>query len=171
MVFAANGEITIQHPRNTDGQLEITGRAAARIGKPLAAEKLVYNRDIHYDAHADISEPRVKQCLPPNAVEITLRLERGGHFARYKVSEGDFHSFLDDLWTAQKSTSAHQRDQMSGEGEAADPKAMAAQCERLGWKPLKQAIQYYSPSRPNGAITKYFYDREAGVAYHNAGYW
>ena len=171
MVFAANGEISIQNPKNTDGGLGITGKAAARIGKPLAVEKLVYNKDIHYDTYADISEARVKQCLPPSAVDITLRLEMAGHFARYKVSEEGFNNFLDELWAAQKSTSAHQRDQMSGEGEAADPKAMAVRYERLGWKPLKQAIQYYSPSKRNGAITKYFYDREAGVAYHETGYW
>ena len=170
MVFAANGEITIQNPKNTHGRLGITGKVTARIGKPLAPEELVFNKDIHYDAYADISEPRVKQCLPPNAVEITLRLERGGHFARYKVSEKDFHHFLDDLWKTEESTSSRHRDQ-AGQGEAAAPKKMPGWCERLGWEPLKEAVQYYSPPKPSGAITNYFYDREAGVVYHDRGYW
>ncbi len=170
MVFAATGEITLQNPKNTDDRLDIAGKVAARIGKPLAEEKLAFNKDIRYDAYADISEPHVKQCLPPNAVEITLRLERGGHFARYKVSEKDFHNFLDDLWQTEESTSAHPRDQR-GKGKAVDPKQMAGKFDRLGWKPLKKAIRYYSPSKRNGAITTYLYDCEAGVAYHERGYW
>lgn len=170
MVFAANGQITIQNPKNTDGRLDIAGKVTARIGKPLAEEKLIFNKDIHYDTYGDISEPRVKQCLPPNAVEITLRLERGGHFARYKVSEEDFHNFLDGLWKTEESTSAHPGDQR-GEGKAADPKQLADRFERLGWTPFKKAIRYDSPSERNGAMTTYFYNREAGVAYHERGYW
>jgi len=52
-----------------------------------------------------------------------------------------------------------------------DPKQLADRCERLGWIPLKKAIRYDSPPKPNGAMTTYFYDREAGASYHERGYW
>ena len=170
MFFAANGEITIQNPKNTNGRLDIAGKVATRIGKPLAEEKLAFNKDIRYETYADISEPRVKRCLPPNAVEITLRLERGGHFARYKVSEKDFHNFLTGLWEAEKGNSAHQRGEMHGEGEPASQNESAKRLP-FGWKPLPSAATYYSPSKASGAMTTYYFDKEAGVAYHNTGYW
>ncbi|MEM7391261.1 MAG: hypothetical protein AAF492_02850, partial [Verrucomicrobiota bacterium] len=153
MMFAATGEITIRPPGDTADRPDITGKVTARIGQPLPEEKPAFNKDIGYDTFADISEPRVKPYLPPQAVEITLHLERGGHFARYKVSGKDFHNHLDDLWATHKNTSAHQRDEMGGEGEAVDPQDMERRCERRGWKPPRKAIRYYSPSKRSGAIT------------------
>ena len=97
--------------------------------------------------------------------------ERSGHLARYKVKETDFMRFLDELWEAKKDSSAHKRDEMSGEGEPANRETMAIYLKATGWKPLDNAITYFSPSKRSGAMTTYYYDREAGIAYHDAGYW
>ena len=93
------------------------------------------------------------------------------HFARYKVSEADFKKFLDQQWEAKKESSAHQRDQMAGEGESANRQQMVRRFKAAGWEPLDNAITYYSPSKPSGAMTTYYYDRKAGIAYHDRGYW
>ena len=34
-----------------------------------------------------------------------------------------------------------------------------------------KAVVYYSPSKGSGAMTTYYYDRKAGIAYHDTGYW
>lgn len=60
---------------------------------------------------------------------------------------------------------------MSGEGDPANQETMARFLKVTGWKPLDKAMIYYSPSKPNGAMTTYYYDREAGIAYHDRGYW
>ncbi|MFT4550332.1 MAG: hypothetical protein ACI9MB_004309 [Verrucomicrobiales bacterium] len=104
--------------------------------------------------NADVTDPRVTRCLPPGAGDIVLRSERGGHFARYMVSEKDFHHFLDGLWETNKDSSAHRREQMHGEGET-----------------VENAVQYYGPSKASGAMTTYYFDREAGIAYHDTAYW
>ena len=120
---------------------------------------------------AEIADRRIKPWLPPQAIEISLLSERGGHFARYKVSEADLIKFLDKLWETKKESSAHQRDSMHGEGEPAKRETMAKRFKAAGWEPLENATTYYSPSKASGAMTTYYYDREAGIAYHERGYW
>jgi len=119
----------------------------------------------------EISDRRIKPCLPPQAIEISLLSERGGHYARYKVTEEDFTKYLDKLWEAKKDDSSHKRDEMSAEGKPAKPGAMAERFKPTGWEPLGKAIVYFSPSKPSSAMTTYYYDREAGTAYHETGYW
>jgi hypothetical protein len=80
-------------------------------------------------------------------------------------------AFLNKLWEAGKDSSAHERDSMAGEGEEASREGMVRRFKALGWKPLDNAVKYYSPSKPSGAMTTYYYDREAGIAYHDRGYW
>lgn len=60
---------------------------------------------------------------------------------------------------------------MAGEGEPANRERMARVFKAAGWEPLDNAITYYSPSKPSGAMTTYYYDREAEIAYHDTGYW
>jgi hypothetical protein len=169
MVVANNGEITIRYPEEVSKQQRIAGKATARVGKPYVEEPASTKR--RFDTAAEVSDPRVRQCLPPGARDITVRLERGGHFARYRVSEAEFHKFLNSLWETEKDNSAHQRDEMHGEGEAANQERLAQRFKPLGWKPLKGAVIYFSPSKPSGAMTTYYFEREAGIVYHDTGYW
>ncbi len=60
---------------------------------------------------------------------------------------------------------------MSGEGEPPNQERFAKRFERFGWQLLEKAITYYGPSKPSGAMTTYYYDRDAGIAYHDTGYW
>jgi hypothetical protein len=145
-------------------------KAIVRTGK-APAESVTLTGKHSFETVAEIADLRIKPCLPPQATEIALLSERGGHYARYKVAEADFMKFLDQLWEAKKDSSAHKRDMMAGEGEPANRERMARRFKAAGWEPLDNAITYFSPSKPSGAITTYYYDREAGIAYHDTGYW
>ena len=79
--------------------------------------------------------------------------------------------FLDQLWEAKKDSSAHKRELMSGEGEPTKQREMARFSKMVEWEPLENATTYYSPSKGSGAMTTYYYDKKAGIAYHDAGYW
>lgn len=169
MDVADKGEITIRHPEQAAQHQRIEGKAVARMGEPYVEDPA--SDKTRFDTLAEVSDPRVKRCLPPGARDITIHKERGGHFARHQVSEAEFHGFLNSLWEAEKDNSAHQRDEMHGEGEPANPEELAKRLEPLGWEPLKGAIIYYSPSKASGAMTTCYFDREAGIACHDTGYW
>ena len=170
MVVAADGKITIQNSKQMlEGQL-VSAKADARTGK-APAEPAILTGKHSFKTVAEITDRRIRPCLPPQATEISLLSERGGHFARYKISEADFKKFLDQLWEVEKDSSAHQRDSMAGEGEPANRETMARRFKAAGWEPLDNAITYYSPSKPSGAMTTYYYDLAAGIAYHDTGYW
>ena len=170
MVVAADGKISIQNSKHASQGQMVSGKAIVRTGK-APAEPVTLTGKHSFKTVAEIADRRIKPCLPPQATEISLLSERGGHYARYKVAEADFMKFLDQLWEAKKDSSAHKRDNMAGEGEPANRERMARRFKAAGWEPLDNAITYYSPSKPSGAMTTYYYDREAGIAYHDTGYW
>ena len=170
MIVADDGRITIGDlARKASERQFLRGRAIKRVGKPYVEAPT--SKWSNFESYAEVTDGRLKRCLPPGASDITLNRERGGHFARYQVSEADFHDFLNSLWAAGVETSAHRRDEMHGEGEPAKPEDFARRFGPLGWKPLKSAVIYYSPSKPTGAMTTYYFDRTVGIAYHDSGYW
>lgn len=170
MVVAADGKISIRNSKHaTQGQL-VTSKASVRTAKAPAQVATVSGKQ-SFKTVAEISDPRIKPWLPPQATEISVQSDRGGHMARYKVSEADLKKFLDQLWEAKKDSSAHKRELMSGEGEPTTQRSMARFSKMAGWEPLENATTYYSPSKGSGAMTTYHYDKEAGIAYHDAGYW
>jgi hypothetical protein len=170
MVVAADGKISIQNSMHAPQGQMTTGKAVARTGK-APAEPVTLTGKHSFKTAAEVSDHRIKPCLPPQATEISLLSERNGHYARYKVAEADFMRFLDGLWVADKGNSAHKRDEMHGEGGPANREGMARRFKAAGWEPLDNAVVYYSPSKGSGAMTTYYYDREAGIAYHDTGYW
>lgn len=170
LVVAADGRVSIQNSKHTSQGQMVSGKAIVRTGK-APAEPVTLTGKHSFKTVAEIADRRIKPCLPPQATEISLLSERGGHFARYTVSEADFMKFLDQLWEAKKDSSAHKRDMMGGEGEPANRESMARLFKVARWEPLANAITYHSPSKRSGAMTTYYYDREAGIAYHETGYW
>jgi len=78
-----------------------------------------------------------------------------------QVSEEDFINFLNILWEKDKWK----------KGKTLSKHDMEKQFEKLGWDPLENAILYSSPIQPNGAMTTYYFDAKAGIAYENTGYW
>lgn len=170
MVVGVDGRITIRNAKHmSTGQL-LSARAGKRTADAAAQPEMLTGRHT-FERVAEIVDPRIKPWLPPQATEISLFSEGGGHFARYRVGEQDFLAFVDQLWETGKDESAHEREAMSGEGEPAKADQMARRFGQLQWEPLENAVIYYSPSKSNGAMTTYYYDRKAGIAYHDRGYW
>ena len=170
MVVAADGKILIRNSKHMPQGQVVSAEAVVRTGE-APAEPVTLTGKHSFKTAAEVSDRRIKPCLPPQAAEISLLSERNGHFARYKVAEADLMTFLDKLWEAKKDSSAHKRDEMHGEGEPASRERMARRFKAAGWEPLDKAVVYYSPSKGSGAMTTYYYDREAGIAYHDTGYW
>lgn len=170
MVVPADGKISIQKSEHIPrGQL-VSGKAIIRTEK-APPEAVTLTGKHRFKTVAEIADRRIKPWLPPQATGISLQSDRGGHIARYKVSEADFMTFMDQLWKTKGDSSAHKRESMSGEGEPAKPEAMTKRFKAAGWEPLDNATIYYSPSKGSGAMTTYYYDRKAGIAYHDSGYW
>ena len=170
MVVGTDGKVSIGNCKHASQGQMLGGTALLRTGK-APADPVTLTGKHSFKTVAEISDQRIRPCLPPQAKGISVLSERSGHLARYKVKETDFMRFLDELWEAKKDSSAHKRDEMSGEGEPANRETMAIYLKATGWKPLDNAITYFSPSKRSGAMTTYYYDREAGIAYHDAGYW
>lgn len=170
MVVAADGKIQIRNSKHVPpGQLVGIG-AVVRVGE-APPEPVTLTGNHNFKTVAEIADDRIKPWLPPQATDISLLSERGGHYARYKVEEVPFMKFLDGLWEADQGNSAHERDAMYGEGEPTDRERMARRFKAAGWEPLEKAVVYHSPSKGSGAMTTYYYDRETGVAYHDRSYW
>lgn len=170
LVIAKDGKISIQHRQPMPDRQLVSAETTLRTGQ---APKMpaILNGKHSFQSVAEITDSRIKPWLPPEATNISLMSDRGGHFARYQVAEVDFKKFINKLWKDQGEDSAHERESMFGEGEPAREETMVRRFEPLGWQPLRNAIIYYSPSKSSGAMTTYYYDRDAGVAYHDRGYW
>ncbi|MEM8666050.1 MAG: hypothetical protein AAGG48_00935 [Planctomycetota bacterium] len=171
MIVTEDGRVSFKSEIETEtGPLLFTGNARERIGQaPVETTTLTGKHE--FKSATEVTDRRIKPCLPSQATDISLQSERGGHFARYTIAEDDLMEFLDQLWEAEKDNSAHERQQMSGEGEPVKKERMAKRFASVGWEPLNNATIYYSPSKPSGAMTTYYYDRELGMAYHDTGYW
>ena len=170
MVVASDGKISIQNSKNASQMQVVSGKAIVRTAK-APEEPVTLNGKYNFKTVEEIADRRIRPTLPPQATEISLLSTRGGHFARYRVEEDHFIEFLDKLWEAKKNSSAHKRDLMHGEGEPVNRERMAKRFKVAGWEPLENSVSYFSPSKPSGAMTTYYYDREAGIAYHDTGYW
>jgi hypothetical protein len=169
MVVAANGKIEIKNAKNLGGQRLVLGKAIDQTEK--AAEDKTFLSGKHQFQTADrVADPRIKPYLPPKATDIVIFSERGGHFARYKVSRDDFTEFLNELWKRDGADSVQERE-IPGEMKPVGPAAMDRIRKVAGWEPLQDAIRFYGPTKSNGAMTTFFYDRTTGTVYHDRGYW
>ncbi|XZE56163.1 hypothetical protein SH139x_002246 [Planctomycetaceae bacterium SH139] len=170
LVVAADGKVTIQNSKHLPGGHVVTAKGTDRTAEAPEEPRFLTGKH-KFQSVDEIADLRIKPWLPQQATEISLFSETAGHFARYKVAKKDFEEFMDKLWKEQGDNSAHQRDSMSGEGGPAKRENMVRRFESLGWEPLENAIIFYSPSEPNGAMTTYYFDSEAGSVYHDRGYW
>lgn len=170
MVVAADGKVMIKKSKDLPNGHIVTAKVTDRTSEAPEEPQFLVGKH-NFQSVDEIADLRIKPWLPRQASEISLFSETAGHFARYKVTDKEFKEFLDKLWKEQGQGSAHKRDSMSGEGTPARKESMARRFESLGWKPLENAVVFYGPSKRNGAMTTYYYDRKAGIVYHDRGYW
>lgn len=170
MIVATNGKIYIKNSKNAPpGQLT-RGAAIVRTGAAPTGP-LILTGDHQFKTANHVLDGRIRPWLPPQANEISLFSARNGHYARYRVAEEHFMKFVDGLWEADQGASAHQRDEMAGEGEPGNPRRIAERLRIGGEQPQGEFRVYHSPSTRSAAMTTYFFNRETGIAYHDRGYW
>ncbi|MDG2221362.1 MAG: hypothetical protein P8L85_08285 [Rubripirellula sp.] len=170
MVVAADGRIEIKNANDLDGQRLVIGKAIEQTEK--ASEDKMFLSGKHRFQSADmVADPRIKPYLPRKATDVVIFSERGGHYARYKVTLDDFTEFLDELWKRDGDTSVQKRDEIDRERKPVGPSVTEKFREVAGWAPLEDAIHFSGPTKSNGAMTSFFYDRATGTVYHDRGYW
>lgn len=124
-----------------------------------------------YATFADVNDFRAERYLPIGASKIKMHKYANGYRAQYTITETDFHAYLDHLWDEYGEHSAVERKEMSDEGLPASQDELERVFSGLGWKPLENAIEYYSPREADGGGATYYLDREAGVVFQRTGYW
>lgn len=170
MLVAANGKIEIKNANNLEGQPLLIGKAIEQQEK--VPEDRTFLSGKHQFQTADmVVDPRIKPYLPRKATDIELFSERGGHYARYKVSLDHFKEFLDELWKRDGDDSVEVRRAIDTERKPVRPAATEKFRKVAGWKLLQDAISFSGPTKSNGAMTTFFYDRMTGTVYHDRGYW
>lgn len=123
-----------------------------------------------FSAFADVRDSRIERYLPRKTRNIVVEKSSSGHCAKYTISESELLEFLDGLWNEPGQSSAIDRDDF-GEGASVTEEDFQREFGRLGWPPLSRAALYHSPVQSNWAGAIYFFDRNAGIAYHRAGCW
>lgn len=124
----------------------------------------------HYTSFAEVNDLRVERYLPPQASDITLDKYAMGHRAKYSISEADLRAYVDGLWRRYGEYSAIPRDELD-DGATVKYEEFRHWFAGLDWPPIELAIVCRSPVERDGGGATYYFDPEAGVAYHHAGYW
>ncbi len=125
--------------------------------------------------------------MPAEASDIHLISDRNGHMAHYRISPKAFDAFLEQVWKRYREERAAKPESWLdySEEEIAEalkgasvgryePQVRSTEIifeEVLTWEPLEKAWSYSGPRKRSAAGANYFYDREKGIAFHDAGYW
>ena len=186
MVVARDGKISIQNSKNLPtGQIS-TGGATARTGE--APQEPEFLTGMHrFQKGSEISDPRIMRYMPVEATDVRLISDRNGHMAHYRISAEAFDTFLAEVWDRyREERAAHPKSWIhySKEDIAAarkgspvgryEPRVRSTEIvfdKPIVWEPLENATSYEGPHKRSAAGATYYFDRETGIAYHDAGYW
>jgi hypothetical protein len=189
MVVTRDGKISIQNSENLPtGQIS-TGGATARIGEtPQEPEKPDFLTGMRrFEKGSEISDPRIMRYLPVAATDIRLISDRNGHMAHYRISAEAFDTFLAEVWkryqeeraTQPKSWEHYGKEDIAAARKGSpvgryEPRVRSTEIifdEPIVWEPLENATRYGGPRKRSAAGATYYFDRETGIACHDAGYW
>lgn len=136
-----------------------------------------------YRKASQIIDPMVDPYMPEGATEVRVLKELGGQYATYKISEADLKVHVAAEWERHRAGFAakgrkggwleYSEEEVARalEGNPIDELVFRGPVQNLGWAPLKNPVMYSGPRKASAAGADYYYDREAGIAYHSAGYW
>jgi hypothetical protein len=189
IVVTPTGKISIQNSENLPtGQIS-TGGAIARTGEALQQpEKSKFLTGIHrIQKGAEITDPRIMRYLPVEATDIRLISDRNGHMAHYRISAEAFDTFLAKVWEHYRKERAAEPKRWVNYSEESitaalkgspvgryEPRVRSTEIifdKPIVWEPLENATSYVGPRRMSAAGATYYFDRETGIACHDAGYW
>ena len=100
-----------------------------------------------------------------------MRKHANGYCARYKLSTGDFESYIDELWQKHGEYSAVERGRFFDEGKTVNPESFERTFGDLGWDCPSDAIVYHSPSEDDGGGATYYVDSSSDLIYQHTGFW
>ena len=189
MVVARDGKISIQNSKNLPtGQISMGG-ATARTGEaPQKPEEPEFLTGMHrFQKGSEISDPRIMRYLPAEATDIRLISDRNGHMAHYRISAEAFDKFLARVWERYRKERAAEPKRWVDYSEESitaalkgspvgryEPRVRSTEIifdKPIVWEPLENATNYEGPRRRSAAGATYYFDRETGIACHEAGYW
>jgi hypothetical protein len=189
MVVARDGKISIQNSENLPtGQIS-TGGATVRTGEaPLKPEEPEFLTGMHrFQKGSEISDPRIMRYLPAEATDIRLISDRNGHMAHYRISADAFDKFLARVWERYRKERAAEPKRWVDYSEESitaalkgspvgryKPRVRSTEIifdKPIVWEPLENATSFEGPRRSSAAGATYYFDRETGIACHEAGYW
>ena len=189
MVVASNGKISIQNSKHLPAGQISSGSATVRIGEaPQEPEKHEFLTGMHrIQKGSEISDPRVMRYLPEEATDIRLISDRNGHMAHYRISAVAFDTFLAEIWERYREERAakpgswveYNEEQITAARKGSpmgryEPKVHSTEItfdKPIVWEPLENATRYDGPQKRSAAGATYYFDRETGIASHDAGYW
>jgi hypothetical protein len=189
MLVAPDGKISIQNSENLPaGQISTCG-ATARTGKaPQKPEEPEFLTGMHrVQKGSEISDSRIMRYLPAEATDIRLISDRNGHMAHYRISAEAFDTFLAKVWERYRKERAAEPKRWVDYGEESIIAALKGSPvgryelkvrsteiifdKPIVWESLENATSYEGPRRRSAAGATYYFDRETGIACHDAGYW
>ena len=189
MLVAPDGKISIQNSENLPaGQISTCG-ATARTGKaPQKPEEPEFLTGMHrVQKGSEISDSRIMRYLPAEATDIRLISDRNGHMAHYRISAEAFDTFLAKAWERYRKERAAEPKRWVDYSEESiiaalkgspvgryEPKVRSTEIifdKPIVWESLENATSYEGPRRRSAAGATYYFDRETGIACHDAGYW
>ncbi|MCA9135491.1 MAG: hypothetical protein KDB00_01995 [Planctomycetales bacterium] len=124
----------------------------------------------HYSSYEEVNDFRIGRYLPPTARQIELQKYASGHRAMYSISKQELTTYLDGLWKTHGDRSASSRDELD-DGELVSIESYRYEFDGLGWQLPERAVKFYSPIQSDGGGADYYFDPEAEMTYHRAGYW
>ena len=189
MLVDALGKISIQKGQHLPkGQIR-AGGVTVRLEEapPKSGNPQLLAGMHHVKKRSEISDPRILRYLPLEASDIHLVSDRNGHMAHYRISPKAFDTFLEHVWKRYRKERATKPESWvdyseeeiaeARKGESVgryEPRARSTEIifeEVEAWEPLENARSYSGPRKRSAAGATYFYDREKGIAFHDAGYW
>ena len=189
MVVAPAGKISIRNSENLPaGQISIGGSTTRTGAAPLKPGKPEFLAGMHrFEKGSEISDPRIMRYLPVEATDIRLVSDRNGHMAHYRISAEAFDTFFAKVWERYRKERAAQPKSWVDYNEAQiiaarkgrpagryEPKVRSTEItfeNSIVWEPLENATRYQGPQKRSAAGATYYFDREKGIACHDAGYW
>lgn len=147
--------------------------------------------EVTYATAAEVNDSQVQRYLPAAATDIRLYKEPHGHHARYRISPAAFDEFIAATWDRYRADRAAAPKYWLAYTEEEIARARAGSSvgrfepqfrvtemvgnrmveKMLSWEPLADAVAYAGPRKSSHAGANYWFDRSAGLAYHDAGYW
>ncbi len=124
----------------------------------------------NYATFDEVNDFRVERYLPPTARNITLDKYAQGFRARYAISEAELTAYLDELWAKYGDRSSSKRGELAAMATV-DREFHKLRFGDLGWPPLDDATERFSPTAENGAGFSVWFSPKEGFAYEQAGYW